>query len=213
VVQDSFNIRNDYGLSDFDVRHRFVISVLYNLPFKGNRWFEGWELAAISAAQSGNPLNILTSNTAFTGNSTLRPDVLGPVQITGDPAQWFVTPVACDPTVTNSCTASSIFALPQTGSSSSPTVHFGNLGRNAVKGPNLVNTDFSVIKTTKITERTNIQFRADMFDVFNHPNFGNPSRVVSTSKTSSFGKITSTRTPTGDFGSSRQIQLALKFIF
>jgi len=204
VVQDSFNIRNDYGPSDFDARHRIVISVLYDLPFKGNRWFEGWELAAITQAQSGNPLNILTSNTAFTGNSTLRPDVLAPIRNTGDPAQWFVNPVVCDPTVTNPCPAGTVFVIP-----SSPTVHFGNLGRNAAKGPSFVDTDFSVIKTTKLTERTSIQFHADMINVFNHPNFANPNRVFS----SSFGKITGTRAPSGDFGSSRQVQFALKLQF
>ncbi|MGH9702351.1 MAG: TonB-dependent receptor domain-containing protein, partial [Candidatus Acidiferrales bacterium] len=189
AVQDSTNIRNDYGPSDFDVRHRFVLSGIYDLPFKGNRLYEGWELGIITQAQSGNPLNIITSNTAFTGNQTVRPDLTGPIVTTGNPAQWFANPavfVATNP------------------------VHFGNLGRNAVLGPDFVNTDFSLIKNTKLTETTNLQFRAEMFDIFNHPNFGNPGRVVGSS---TFGQITSTRVPTGDFGSSRQIQLALKFLF
>jgi hypothetical protein len=73
-----------------------------------------------------------------------------------------------------------------------------------------VNTDFSVTKNTKITERFTLQFRSEMFDVFNHPNFGNP---VLTTTSSSFGRIQSTRFPTGDFGSSRQIQFALKLLF
>jgi hypothetical protein len=69
-----------------------------------------------------------------------------------------------------------------------------------------VNTDFSVTKDTKITERLNLQFRIDMFDVFNHENFGNP---VLTAASGAFGFIGSTRFPTGDFGSSRQIQFSL----
>jgi hypothetical protein len=189
TVQDSFNIRNDYGSSDFDVRHRIVFSGIYDLPFKGNRLFEGWELGIITQAQSGNPLNIITSNTAFTGNQTVRPDVSGPIVTTGNPAQWFANPA--------------VFVV-------TAPVHFGNLGRNAALGPDFVNTDFSLIKTTKITETTKVQFRAEMFDIFNHPNFGNPGRIAGSS---TFGQITSTRVPTGDFGSSRQIQLALKFQF
>ncbi|HEY6944556.1 MAG TPA: hypothetical protein VI431_05395, partial [Candidatus Acidoferrum sp.] len=69
---------------------------------------------------------------------------------------------------------------------------------------------FSVTKNTKITERFNLQFRSEMFDVLNHPNFGNP---VLTATSKSFGIIQSTRFPTGDFGSSRQIQFALKLLF
>jgi len=77
-------------------------------------------------------------------------------------------------------------------------------------GPGFLNTDFSVVKNTKLSERVNLQFRAEMFDIFNHPNFGNPNLTVGNS---SFGRITSTRFPTGDFGSSRQIQFALKLQF
>ncbi|MGH9865311.1 MAG: hypothetical protein ACRD4H_07840, partial [Candidatus Acidiferrales bacterium] len=81
---------------------------------------------------------------------------------------------------------------------------------NSIIGPTFVNTDFSLIKKTKITERLNAEFRAEVFDIFNHPNFGNPNLVFGTS---TFGLISSTRFPTGDFGSSRQIQLALKLEF
>jgi hypothetical protein len=88
--------------------------------------------------------------------------------------------------------------------------HPGDLGRDAITGPDFLNTDFSVTKNTKINERFNLQFRTEMFDIFNHPNFGNP---VLTATSGSFGIIQSTRFPTGDFGSSRQIQFALKLIF
>jgi len=188
VVQDSYNLVNDRGLSDFDARHRFVVNAIYDLPFRGNRLVQGWQLGVISQAQTGNPLNILTANTGFTGNRTVRPDVTGPIVITGNPAQWFA-----DPTVFTA--------------GASP--HFGNLGRNAVTGPNFVNTDFSVIKNTKVTERLNTQLRVEMFDIFNHPNFGNPGRILG----NGFGVVTNTRFPTGDFGSSRQIQFALKLLF
>ena len=69
-----------------------------------------------------------------------------------------------------------------------------------------------MLKNTKLTERFNLQFRSEMFDVFNHPNFGNPALTFTPTSTT-FGKITSTRFPTGDFGSARQIQFALKLLF
>jgi hypothetical protein len=207
VVQDSTNLRNDRGSSDFDVRHRFVISWIYELPFKGHRWNEGWQMSAISQWQTGNPINILISSNAFTGVASMRPDLLAPVQIIGDPSQWFSNTV-CSTSPCASGTAT--FGLPAT----LPNVinHFGDLGRNAVTGPGFSNTDFSVIKNTKVNERLKVQFRAEFFDVFNHPNFGQPGRVASVGS-SSFGVITNTRFPTGDFGSARQIQFALKLLF
>jgi hypothetical protein len=190
-LQDSNNIRNDRGLSDFDARHRFVINWIYALPFKGNRLVEGWQLSSITQWQTGNPLNIVTGNTGLTGVGSLRPDVTGPLDQPHDPLHWI-----------NSTGLSS----PSTGG----VLHFGNLGRNAITGPGFSNTDFSVTKNTRITESVRIQFRAELFDVFNHPNFGNP---VLTLGSAVFGQIRSTRFPGGDFGSSRQAQFALKLLF
>ena len=198
-LQNAYNPRGDYGPSEFDVRHRFVLSGFYQLPFKANRLVGGWELGVITQAQTGNPLTPLISiNPGVT--LTVRPDVTGPVQVTGNPAQWFAnTAVFVSPCVPNPAPAP-------------PTCHPGNLARDAISGPGFVNTDFSVIKNTKITERFNLQFRTEMFDVLNHPNFGNPALVVGNS---SFGTIrpNGTRFPTGDFGSARQIQFSLKLKF
>jgi hypothetical protein len=79
-----------------------------------------------------------------------------------------------------------------------------------VEGPGFSNTDFSIIKDTRLTERVRTQFRAEFFDLFNHANFGQPGNVVGTP---AFGRITNTRFPTGESGSSRQVQLALKLFF
>jgi hypothetical protein len=87
---------------------------------------------------------------------------------------------------------------------------FGNLGRNLVIGPRFDNTDFSIIKNTKLGERVRAQFRVEFFDLFNHANFGPPGNVVGTP---AFGRITSTRFPTGESGSSRQVQFALKLMY
>jgi hypothetical protein len=184
VGQDSYNLRGDRGLSDFDARHRFVFNGIYDLPLRGNRFLEGWQLAAIVQLQSGSPVNIVTSNSIVNGiANTLRPDVTGPIKITGRVERWFDTSV--------------FTAVPR----------FGSLGRNVVVGPGFSNTDFSVIKNTQIGEKLRVQFRAEFFDLFNHANFGAPGIVVGTP---AFGQITSTRFPTGESGSSRQIQFAVK---
>lgn len=203
ILQNSLDVGNNRGLSDFDVRQRFVLSGFYELPFEQNRMVSGWQVGLINQIQTGNPLSAVTSVSSFTGTTglgALRPDILGPVGTTGHPGQWFGNPdnlvVPCATSAPTSC-------------------QFGDLGRNALLGPGFSNTDFSVVKNTKITERFNLQFRAEFFDIFNQANFGNPNLTVAslTARNSSFGKITGTRFPTGDFGSSRQIQFALKLQF
>lgn len=230
VVQDSRNIRGDRGSSDFDARNRIVLHWLYSLPFHGSRLKEGWQFSAITQWQSGNPITILAgsppgcpgagcgkSNSSFTDVASLRPDLTGTVQITGDPAGWFTNTV-CNPIVTTAgagvCPAGAAFTLPV---SRDGVYHFGNVGRNSLVGPTFSNTDFSILKNTKLNERIGVQFRAELFDVFNHPNFGQPGPNVggrtATPGSTAFGVITATRFPTGDFGSARQIQLALKLLF
>jgi hypothetical protein len=187
TVQNSYNLRGDRGLSDFDARHRFVLSGLYELPFQGNQVVEGWQLAAIVQSQSGNPVNLVTSNSTVNGvANTLRPDITGPITLGRSVNGWF------DPSV----------FVPVTG--------FGNLGRGVIIGPAFNNTDFSIMKNTKLNERVRLQFRAEVFDLFNHANFGQPGRVAGSA---TFGQITNTRFPTGDSGSSRQLQFALKLIY
>jgi hypothetical protein len=187
AVQDGYDIPNQYGLSDFDARHRFVLSATYELPFTGHAWTRGWQLATIVQAQSGNPVNIVTSNSTLNGvPNSVRPDLIGPIRIIGSVDQWF------DP--------SAFVAVDG----------FGNLGRNVVIGPAFHNTDLSIIKNLTVAQRYRLQFRADIFDLFNHPNFGPPGNIVGSP---TFGTISRTRLPTGEAGSSRQIQLAVKLSF
>lgn len=187
TVQNSYDLRGDRGLSDYDARHRFIVSVIYELPFKGNRIKEGWQLSYIAQSQSGNPVNIITTNSTVNGvANTVRPDVTGPLTIIGSVDRWFDTSVL------------------------TPVARFGSLGRNVVVGPGFNNVDFSVLKNIKLGEIRRLQFRAEAFDLFNHANFGQPGRVVDSA---TFGRIINTRFPTGDSGSSRQLQVALKFMF
>jgi hypothetical protein len=94
----------------------------------------------------------------------------------------------------------------------SPTVYtgLGAMHRNAVTGPGYADLDLSGQKDTKISEGLTFSLRADAFDIFNHPNFGQPSGNV---QSSAFGQISSTRFATSDGGSSRQLQVSAKFIF
>ena len=208
IAQDSFNVAGSEGLSDFDARHRFVVNAIYELPFTRNHLVDGWQVSVITQFQTGNPINVLTNINTFTGVATLRPDLVGDPSIVGTPNQWFANAV-CDPRIAGSCTSSSVFALPV---SANGVFHFGNLGRNAIIGPNFSNTDLSLIKNVKLHGSQTIQLRLEAFDVFNHANFGQPGRIATVGSTT-FGVITNTRFPTGDSGSSRQIQFAAKFLF
>jgi hypothetical protein len=207
--QNSFDLANSEGPSDFDARHRFVVNVIYDLPFKGNAFVEGWQLGVITQAQTGNPISIVTNITTFTGvNNSLRPDLIGDPAIVGDPNQWFANSV-CDRRIAGSCTANSVFALPV---SADGTFHFGSLGRNAVYGPGFGNTDFSVIKNLTMVGASRLQLRLEVFNIFDQANFGQPNRIAVVGGTA-FGVISNTRFPTGDSGSARQVQLAAKFLF
>jgi hypothetical protein len=238
-VQNVYNPRGDYASSEFDTRNRIVVSGFYQLPFQGNRLVAGWQFGVVTMAQNGNPITPLLIIGPAPGSSlTVRPDQLRAVSATGRPAQFYSNTLLCQPfaapftgeapaipdcaDVTNPtyavpCTFSATPENPTPGAPGNnvyPIVpgscHPGSAGRDSLPGPAFVNTDFSIVKNTKITERFNLQFRTEMFDVFNHPNFGDP---VNTVTSSAFGKILSTRFPVGDFGSARQIQFALKLLF
>jgi len=230
TLQDSFNIRGDRGLSDFDARQRFVLSGLYELPFHKNQFVDGWQLSAIVQSQSGNPVTLLAGNAgaiaggapaananSLTGLATLRPDIGAPITIlgtaapTGNGVQWFAN-LVCDPRPGGSCPAGAVAVLPVAFVSGKTIYHFGDFGRNVIIGPGFNNTDFSIIKRTKIGENKVIEFRWEIFDLLNHANFGQPGRTAQVGSTA-FGVITNTRFPTGDSGSSRQMQFALKLKF
>jgi len=170
---------------------------VYALPFKGNRLKEGWQISFIEQAQTGNPLNFHTSNSAFTGSANLRPNINGQVVTGFSPA-------------TNG-SASSVTYIQNPSVFVNQGNAFGNLGRNAITGPGFSNFDFALLKNTKITEVVSGQLRFDAFDLFNQVNFANPVLTIGSSTT---GLITSgTRFPAGDGGTSRQIQISAKLIF
>jgi hypothetical protein len=197
VIQNSYNIAGDRGLSDFDTRSRLTISGIYQLPFKGNRLKGGWELSLVETTQTGNPLNFHNSNSAFTGQALLRPDITGPV-VTG-----------LSPATNGSATAIQYIQDPSIFVDQGSA--FGALGRNLVIGPGWSNLDLALAESTRINERFTVQFRADAFDSLNQTNFTNPTTTVGSS---TLGIITGgTRYAAGDFGTSRQMQMSAKLFF
>lgn len=195
----------DYGPGSFDLRHAAVISASYNLPFARNsgahggawayRLFGNWQLSGIETVQSGLPFTPqLSYNPSNDGDSrnpvrpSLNPSFSGPV-IQGGAEQYF-NPAA--------------FTQPLPGT-------YGNASRNILRGPGLAATDLSLAKRFSITERINLQLRAEFFNAFNHTNLNTPNPVVYTAASGgpspTAGVITSTAT------SSRQIQLGMKLLW
>src|SRR5207245_10194222 len=83
-------VAGERGSSDFDVRHRFIVNTIYDLPFKRNRLVGGWQLASIITAQSGNPFNVVVASASINGvSSTVRPNISGKINVTGEAATWF----------------------------------------------------------------------------------------------------------------------------
>jgi hypothetical protein len=200
--QDSYNMRAERGRSNFDVRHRLSLSYSYDLPFgKGksmlsdNGWItslvSGWQTYGVIILQSGRPFTVALLrefDNSNTGRGNLgfgandRPNLVGDAKLSNPtPDKWFNT---------------SAFAVPPFGS-------FGNSGRNIIDGPGYQNVNFSLMKNTPIKESVNLQFRAEFFNLFNHPNFGLPDNFVGSP---SFGSILSADSP-------RRIQFGVKLLF
>jgi hypothetical protein len=212
-VSNPFNPKSDWGPAATDVRHLASINGTYDLPFgRGdltthssftNRAISGWTISTIANFQTGFPFTPqLGYNPTGSGDTrnpvrpNINPDFHGNLY-TGTPNQFF------NP---------SAFLVPVAGA-------IGNLGRDTLTGPNLVNVDASLLKSTHLTERVNTQFRAEFFNIFNRTNFATPNPVIYSSgptpttltaapvASPTAGVITATST------NSRQIQFGLKILF
>ncbi|MBI1750308.1 MAG: TonB-dependent receptor [Acidobacteria bacterium] len=172
---DSNNARAEKGNSNFDLRHRVVWSLTYELPkWETARWFgEGWQISSVMTLASGHPFHL---NTNFfddydgSGEFFGRPDVVAPVKYNrSDPTNFLDLTSFAVP-----CTLSGGPDFPFAADCVAGTRHFGNLGRNSLLGPDYRNWDFAIIKVTKISERIKLHFRADFYNLLNHPNFASP---------------------------------------
>jgi hypothetical protein len=196
---DPFNTKLDRAVSDFDVPHRFVSSVIWQLPRVTNHGFllrllaSGWEFNGILTMQSGSPFSVTSGvDNSQSGVGADRADIIG------DPSLSSGRPTA---QLLQRYFNTSAFTVNTVGT-------FGTAGRNILLGPGIVNLDFGVIKAFALAERYKLQFRAESFNAFNHANFANPNANVSAA---TFGTITGTNS--GDAGSPRVVQLALKITF
>ncbi len=195
-----YNWRADYGNSNWDIRHRWVTTFVYEIPFfavsnpvlKGI--FGGWQSNGIFIWQSGLPFNVSTgTDTANTSSSgTYRPNLVhapsancGGGQLTG-------------------CIDASAFTVADLYPITPTNFAYGNAGRNLLTGPRRSTLDYSLTKNFPIAERVKFQFRFETFNLLNHANFSNPSATINTG---AFGTISSTAT------SSRNIQLGGKLVF
>ena len=158
--------------SNFDSRHRFVWTVTYDVPNLWRRYprlGQGWQLNGITTLRNGSPFNVnLFDDYNGTGEFFPRPDIVGnPFAGTHSPDNFLNLSAFAVPCTLNGTDGTAASCIPG-------TQHFGSLGRNAFVGPDYRNFDMSVSKTTPINERVKLQFRAELFNLFNHPNFSSP---------------------------------------
>ncbi|HEX3248669.1 MAG TPA: TonB-dependent receptor [Pyrinomonadaceae bacterium] len=193
---------------DFDRPHRLVVSYSYDLPvpdgnFWDNQFFKGWAISGIVTYQSGLPFSITDSTSggafgqtgggtaSFSGTCGIDPSTMYTTGSTSDRLAHFLN-TACFRTA----------SLVSNGAAGA--TGFGDVPRNAFRGPYQQNWDFSIIKTTRIKESHELRFRMDVFNLWNHPVFGFPTSVnIGTSST--FGQITTTVVP------ARLIQFGLNY--
>jgi hypothetical protein len=224
AYNDQSNINASRGLSDFDRPYRFVVSYVYDLPFfRGSEGWKkkalgGWQVSGVTIFQSGTPFSIFDSGagTAFLGAGS-TPLLGASFSDTGTLSGGYTHGDLHSRVATGYVNLSNFSTVPViaanqatcaggTGDTNYCVTGFGNLGRNIYRGPHQQNWDFSLIKNIHLTERQNLRFTTDFFNIWNHVNFANP---VSTDVESpgNFGLITSAK------GVPRLIQFSLRYSF
>jgi hypothetical protein len=219
-------VRADWALSQINLNHQFTASVIYDLPFGkgkafGSNWsapvnaaFGGWQVTMIEKVTSGFPLFVVNSlngpfsgsgvNFFWNGNSLNRPNQVGDPNKPG--------PVAANP----GCVAPSRVHTIQNwfnpcAFTPAPDGELGNANRAPLYGPDFVNTDLSIIKKFRLTERVGLDFRTEFFNLFNHAQFFLPGSSLTSQQDihapTSFAKVTQTA------HDPRVIQFALKLNF
>jgi hypothetical protein len=206
-TMNNYDIWADYGPANWDVPHRFVASYIYEPPFfKSSRnaflryVVAGWQIAGVTTLQSGVPVNVtFAADRANIGISGLqRPDLVGAIpDLNCQPNAAGATPAAQRELI--NCYDPKAFALPA-------QFTFGDASRNALRGPNYKVTDLSLMKSIALGKDVRFQIRAEVYNVFNRANFGNPNASFGSA---AFGRITTLATG----ATMRRIQLGGKLIF
>ncbi len=223
---DSFNFRLSRALADFDRPHSFNATTIYSLPYgKGKRFgsdvrrvvdtlLGGWDIGALTILQTGQPFSVFSTRATTAVSGSTSPSnayavysgtdrKIGVVEKRGS-GVFFFTPEEV-----------ARFSFPGAG-------EIGNAGRNVFRNPSFFNIDASLVKRFRITERQALAFRAEGYNIFNHPNFGFPIANPTTAAASlgglnlnnaaTFGKFNSTiGTQLGS--SNRTLQLVLRYDF
>src|SRR5208282_5201267 len=171
---DSTRPNLEYAPSNFNVPNRFTWIFAYDLPTMGGnlrRLKNGWGMNSSVTLQSGQPFHFnynFEDDFSGSGNGFDRPDVVGPIVYhPHQPLDFVDVSSFAIPCTVNTVSGAASDCIPGTR-------HFGNMGRNSLRGPSFKELNFAIFKTTAITERLNMQFRADFFNILNHPNFANP---------------------------------------
>jgi len=195
------------GVSDFDVRQNLVVNATWRLPRQASahgfaRWAtDGWQLSGIFRAATGLPFTPVIGGDPLGMNNSAAFDFPDRLNLPGcnDP----VNPGNATHYIKTQC-----FAAPR------PATRLGDSGRNIAIGPGLTNLDAALFKNNFVlNEKVNIQFRAELFNVLNHANFAVPNRTAAQTFTQTFSPVTTAGLLTTTSTTSRQIQLAMKFIF
>jgi hypothetical protein len=267
LPENTYNLAAEHASSDFDIRHRFTLSVTYSLPEKKGYWqmLEGWQVNTIITLQSAQPWQSFDTANGFSGTNEFadRWNFLSTTDPTkyGNPNDFKsggANPIPCfggGPCGNPVTTAGNVNGIPAVCEAGASAIGpnavtalntagycyingksmlipnaigaYGNLGRNVFRDTGFRNVDLSITKNFKFRERINAQFRAEMFNVFNHPNFANPyggtsgygvGATADPSAPGAFGCGCSTPdaasfNPVLGSGSNRAIQLGLKFTF
>jgi len=214
------NARLDRGNSEQDIRHRYVMTFRYELPWLRDSRnvlgfaLGGWGISGIAAFQTGFPIDIYEGeDRALNAAGGQRPDYIGgSIQffdprsvsaVTGRANSWFDGTGGGDPALAGN----PFWRRVGTGESwSLGAGRYGNYGRNALHGPGINNWDIGLFKQFKVTERQAVDFRADFFNMFNHTQFNSPTVANQGVASVNFGRVTSARDP-------RIVQLSLKYSF
>lgn len=176
--QNSTNPAGDRGNSSFDIRRRFTWSFTYALPHMSGsmeKLRNGWGLDGTVSLQDGQPWQLnyeFEGDYSGAGEGFDRPDVIGTPHYSGNPAQYLNLAAFAAP-----CTWATLDDPTDNTEANcvAGTRHFGNLGRNSLIGPSFKEFNFSIFKNTALSERVTLNLRAEFFNLFNHPNFSNPS--------------------------------------
>jgi len=192
--QDNNNIRADLGPTPYDIRHNFTANLVYQVPFTSKNSFlaqaiSGWQVSTIFSANTGLPTTISQSSSYRSSRPDAVPGVSPYMGGNWQSSLQYLNPAA--------------FALVPISSASKAEIRPGTLGRNTIRLPGYWNEDLSAAKSFALTEGMHLQFRADIFNIFNHSSLGGLQTTVARS---TFGQLTSASAP-------RILQLNLKLTF